>query len=88
MGKTIRVEVAAEDIAKGERNNYFACPVALALKRACGVSNAAVRPRRISIWNTGEFGCSVATPPSVRSFFEIFDAGLTVKPFAFDLELP
>ena len=87
MRKTIRIEVTAEDIAKGRRQSACACPIALAMERvgACPVvgtdaANISFGYRRFD---------HVELPPEATEFITKFDDGDTsVRPFSFDLELP
>ena len=86
MGKTIRVEVTAEDIAKGERRVAWRCPIALACGRVFGEPiigrdgcNLTVEGRRLT---------DVELPAVAKRFTLDFDECRPVEPFAFDLELP
>lgn len=82
MGRTVVVEVTAEDIAAGVPSNCRSCPIAVAIKRH-GFNNPWVDNSRLC------FGQSEVRPPrAAREFMEEFDAGIDVKPFAFTVELP
>lgn len=80
------VEVTAEDIAKGVKEDCGACPVALALRRA-GLGRAMVDGTSIS-WSFGvSGGGDVECPCHVAEFIESFDEGDDVEPFSFQLTL-
>ena len=88
----MRIEVTAEDIAKGERLRACRCPVALALSRA-GFEEPEVYPSYgpddYSPGGAGEIiagGDRFALPLTVDRFVAAFDEGKPVEPFAFDLD--
>lgn len=80
---SIRVEVTAEDIARGD-HRCGTCPVALAMARV-GFRNPIVGPQHVSY--AGRDNGPVALPPVARAFVAVFDARLAVEPFSFDLEV-
>jgi hypothetical protein len=76
----VRVEVTAEDIAKGVPERPCFCPVARALRRV------GVEPSVNGWWL--DLRCSIPTPADVVTFMGAFDNERPVEPFAFDIELP
>lgn len=86
----VRVEVTAEDIARGECGDPERCPIAKALKRML---------RRRKGVEVGGFSVSIDSDPSRRdapshtaylpakaaAFVTDFDMGKPVKPFTFTL---
>ena len=84
----MRVEVTAEHIRRGKKNDCFLCPVALAVSGACGRRvNAAVRQIGVKNRNGEDYGY-VDTPVPAQQFMKAFDRGEAVEPFAFDLDVP
>ena len=83
MGKTIRIEVTAEDIAAGKPDKCRECPIALAAIRA-GIPEANVKKRCIFVAPT----VRVLLPDAAQRFIDDFDEFREVEPFSFDLELP
>jgi hypothetical protein len=79
----VRIDVTADDIRRGRRDDALACPVALALDRATG-EPWGVDPK---IMIEATYGRMAGTPPEVASFVCDFDAGREVAPFSFDLEV-
>lgn len=86
----MRIEVTADDIAKGKRKSCDACPVARAIHRATGDGwNAVVyKDNCIAVaddddWDREEF----TPPPEVAQFVKDFDAGRPVTPITFDLPI-
>lgn len=77
--RRVRVDVMAEDIARGTRNNCFCCPIALALRRVTGMSVDA----------SGDYiswGLETAlTPRKAAKFMKAYDAGDAVQPLSFTL---
>lgn len=80
--KTINVTVTKEHIQKGVRCMSNACPIALALRDACGIS-------RISIYRTIKIdGAKVAeAPKNVYRRIKRYDNGTNMKPFTFTFEI-
>ncbi len=79
------IEVTQEDIANGIRHSSCKCPIALAVNRAlrAGVnvgndSFVLYRPSRIS---------TIFLPENASSFIKKFDAGSSVEPFKFSVEI-
>lgn len=77
------VEVTADDIAKGEEGNCFACPIARALSRACETTFVYVTPNKLSVRDVG----SCLVPERAAVFMLTFDNGRPVKPFTFTVVL-
>ena len=82
MGKTIRVEVTEEDIAKGEKKDHCYCPLALAFKRA-GLKDPIVEN-----YTAEHAGGLIELPLEACDFVHDFDLGRPVEPFTFTVELP
>lgn len=74
----MRVEVTAEDIAKGRRSSCSRCPIARALKRA-GFADVSVY--NYEFWH-GENG-EARLPRSAQAFIRRFDDKKPVTPFVF-----
>ena len=88
MGKTIRVEVTAEDIAKGHPCEAHACPIALAAQRA-GVDGASFWPASGRLcYGPASARDRVQLDETCRQFANNFDKKLPVEPFAFTVVLP
>jgi hypothetical protein len=94
VSRRVRVEVTAEDIAKGERAECGRCPVALACKRVlpgarvmvdgCSI-DFTLKPAGEGEWDDWT---SIEAPAEVDAFIQAFDDGHPVAPFAFDLDIP
>jgi hypothetical protein len=90
---TIRVEVTAEDINRGEPESCKHCPIALAIDRA--LSAAGIESRSWVMGRTVSFGKDTRRPrpwaclPYEALVFVVrFDEGHDLMPIVFDLELP
>lgn len=81
----VRIEVTAEDIAKGNPGDACACPVALALQRVLGDAQCSTDGLECYVGGQREL---VNAPPSVREFVDRFDKQADVEPFAFEIEVP
>lgn len=83
-----KVQVTEDDIARGERDNCYCCPVARALKRA-GITGVAVHEDEL-LGVAGGVPFRIAPPESVSRFVRAFDDGgvgvPSVAPFDFDLD--
>lgn len=86
----LTVEVTADDIMHGLRQDNCECAVALALKRLPGVVNVFVEPDDAEI----EYRIDGATydthyqlPQEADAFICAFDRGEHVEPFTFTAEL-
>lgn len=77
----LRVEVTAEDIRKGVKDDTCKCPVARALKRIFPGSPVEVGVTYVSIR-----GVVAAAPRSVRRFVDRFDMGKRVRPAVFVID--
>jgi hypothetical protein len=86
--KTIHVEVTQEDIDEGQPLPSC-CPIAMAVCRATGLG-ASVFGSIMELWNieTGDARAKVTLPSRCVGFVDEFDSGITVSPFAFDIEVP
>ncbi len=84
----IKVNVTAEDIAKGRRGSTGQCPVALAIRRTIGKKRMVVE-----VWDGVDTGtCAqnvemVVAPRGLGSFIYCFDRKLKVTPFSFNLNV-
>jgi len=91
----LRVEVTAEDIAKGQREEVCLCPIALALSR-CGVRGPAVAgavgwtpgDNRWSVTFVEDYENETILPEECGTFASAFDKGEPVEPFTFEIEVP
>lgn len=77
------INVTAEHIARGKRNDGFRCPVALAF--AEGVGHVFVASDCVARGAFGGILCDL--PSEVAAFIDAFDEGVAVSPFAFEVEL-
>lgn len=82
----LRVEVTAEDIANGKREDSESCPIALALLRCDGVFGAEVN-EDITTVTPDDDRLSGSPPKEASDFIDNFDAGNDVEPFAFEIEV-
>jgi hypothetical protein len=86
--KRVRVEVTAEDIARGRSCANGSCPIARAARRVLGCP---VSVGSCSIAGKGK-GWVTSLPRKARDFIRAFDdidgALRPVKPFAFTLRIP
>lgn len=81
----LHVEVTAEDIAAGVKEDGQSCPIALAMQRCSGVLHVDVGEQlRIT---TDALEYQVFAPLEAATFMDQFDSGETVAPFAFDVEV-
>lgn len=83
----MRIKVTQADIAAGDRQMCYACPVALALRRATGYDWWVSRLRAVP-YPGGFGGRAVRLPRAASAFIADFDDGWPVAPFAFDLPDP
>jgi hypothetical protein len=81
----LKIDVTHEDIQNGRRNDCFACPVALAFKRA-GFDHPYVW--YTSVWEyEGSKNRKAILPDSAREFIDAYDTGLILDPFSFEVEV-
>lgn len=85
----INVTVTAADIADGKANDCFRCPVALAVARATGDSEANVYERDWEFWIEAH-GRNTKTPCCVADFVSNFDRKEDGEPLpsSFSFSLP
>ncbi len=86
---TIRVEVTAEDIAKGKIADCKKRPAALAINRATGRDDASVGISDVSF--PTQSAIAFLLPGKVQDFicdFDMEDPSLPAQPISFDLTLP
>jgi len=90
--RTVVVEVTAEDIEKGEKEECERCPIACALLRSAGTARAFVDGSEMAAgdWEGmfPEIAQRVPMPPDAAEFVADFDEGRIVEPFTFTVELP
>lgn len=84
----LRVEVTAEDIAQGVRNQAFECPVACALTRS-GLDHPSAWPSRVYYgpFDAPNGRLTAKLPEEAAAFIAAFDDGRPVEPFAFEIEV-
>jgi hypothetical protein len=80
MKITVTVDQAC--IAEGERGNCAKCPVALAIYKRLGMRC------EVDYYNISFGDDRVQTPPCAGTFIVDFDAGRSVEPFTFELDVP
>jgi hypothetical protein len=78
----MRIEVTTNDIAGGEQDNCEQCPVARALRRQ-GMPNA-----RVFTGFVRQGSDRIPLSDAVVERIETFDETGTMRPFAFDLDVP
>lgn len=88
----MKVKVTQQHIDSGVRGCAFDCPVALALMDAGDFAYTAATGTRVQLWLKGSNlsrlpDYEVALPPNVWTFISRFDAGKTVAPFEFEIDL-
>jgi hypothetical protein len=92
MTEMLTVEVTVADIASGRAMCVWACPVALALRRATGTSCEvwqdviAFAPPPPAVACGYYATCMVPLPRKVRRWVQTFDRLAAVKPFRFRVE--
>jgi hypothetical protein len=84
MGKTIRVEVTAGDIAAGVPASCSSCPIALAAARA-GLDRPDYYAERFIFFGEPGERLKVEVPEAARLFAVRFDQRAPVQPFSFEL---
>ena len=77
----MKIDVTELDIENGKCGVAFSCPVALAVRRATGITRVYVGSRHLEIGDR-----RMAIPIPVRRFITCFDAEIPVGPFSFELE--
>jgi len=86
----IRVPVTWDDICRGESCDAQLCPVARALRRAIGCL-VEVQPDWVALgpkgWiPTAQLPYSAELPAAARDFIQLYDEGLDVEPFTFEID--
>ncbi len=77
------ISVTQEDICNGKRKSNNNCPVALALNRQAGKGHSMGFGICKKVGSKFRY---FRTPPEVYEFVILFDAGIPVLPFEFELE--
>ena len=80
--RTIEVNVTQGDIDNGARFSCWACPAALAIRRATGDDFVMVRGAGMTIHSQ-----TYSLPNALAAFVLTFDHGYPVSPFTFTLEI-
>ena len=85
MDRFIRIEITAEDIAKGHRKVASSCMIARAGKRTF----SRARIGYMIMFESGDFNWnfSAFTPEWIKRKIIAFDSGEPVEPFAFTLDM-
>lgn len=78
----MKINVTAEDIARGTPGSCSGCPITLAIRRAIPDSDPRVHMGLISLCKDG---VPLRTPLKAKTFIHGFDAGLPSDPFEFEL---
>lgn len=86
--KTIKINVTATDIKRGERVSCDNCPIAIATKRRVKGVYLDVSQAFINFYPSEEPSHHVATHPHVTDFIHRFDLGEKSKPFSFSCDIP
>ena len=82
---TVKVEVTAEDVAKGRRDNPHECPIACALRRT-GLENPGVYPTDSITYFKNNRCVSIVLPRVAEDAALKFDRTGTMEPFSFEVE--
>lgn len=81
------INVTVEDIRRGCRESEFACPIALAIRRATG-RGVEVTPYSAHLYSQEYLvKVKVPLPDDARAFIRRFDGGAAVRPFSFELDV-
>jgi hypothetical protein len=80
----MHIVVTPEDIAVGLKGDCYRCPVALALERVTGDTDANIFQQGYTLWIEAWSRCIPAPYPVLR-FIRDFDDEVQVQSFAFDL---
>lgn len=83
----LEIDVTADDILNGVREDALACPVALAAMRATGCGHVMTDGDVLRIDESGGETMEGNLPDSVAEFVSRFDRGDPVLPFSFGVEL-
>lgn len=88
----MKIGVTEEDIKNGKKENPTSCPIALAIKRACGLTTEIYprwqTPGEVYIYMNPNQGIKVSLPMGIARRALVFDVGGQMEPFDFDLEIP
>lgn len=79
-----RINVTANDIAKGEAHQPATCPVAIAIQRK-------LKPKAVALVGTDDvsIGCEgIELPMRAVNFILAFDDRSAVQPFRFTIDIP
>ncbi len=84
----IQIDVTRDDIDAGVQSHCYACPIALAFKRATGADLVEVDELGAGWYDIEAMtDRAVAIPDVAARFIHAFDAGRDVQPFSFTVTL-
>ena len=83
----ITVEVTSRDIAAGIRGSAASCPVALAVSRVLKQDSVFITRFSIDVLDGDGWIADYQCPEAVWAFVQQFDAGKSVQPLTFTLDL-
>ncbi len=83
----VTIEVTQADIDAGVREDCGLCPVARAVSRSTK-QDVSVYDVCLTLWDRGTRSTQIGLPADVRQFVKMFDAGESVRPFSFTIDLP
>ena len=87
----MKIVVTQQDIIRGRRDDAHSCPVALAVDRAASEANpehyeyCEVLELEAGLHDDNKIWHRFNLPAVATAFIQLFDAGLPVEPFEFDL---
>ncbi len=87
MKTIVRIDVTAEDIARGSRCVATGCPVALAFHRQLPKENVAVVATTLAYYGPHDSRLPLRFPPATADRIREFDRGNGMEPFSFDVEI-
>lgn len=82
------INVTAEHIAKGERQECTRCPIALAIESAIPEADYLAVYSTAAVFNVGDVIAEIALPAAAERFIHSFDLGYSPEPFSFELTYP
>lgn len=80
----MKIEVTQEDIDHGIKGDCDLCPIARAVHRHIPTARVGITVIRL---NRMSFSC-IDLPEEARNFIHLFDHGMKVIPFEFEVEVP
>ena len=89
MSQAIKIEVTADDIAKGVECGWNNCPVALAIRRRLPGLPCLKVNKTVASWRVGDVVTRIKLPAKAIDFIRCFDHGQrdsnAVHPFTFSV---